>query len=46
MVPDYHMTTNDCLTTIYKIKRVQRRATRIPSGFEKLEYADRLIKNT
>ena len=27
---------------IDKIERVQRRATRIPTGFEKLEYEDRL----
>ena len=29
---------------IDKIDRVQRRATRIPTGFEKLEYEDRLKK--
>ena len=27
---------------IDKIERVQRRVTRIPTGFEKLEYEDRL----
>ena len=27
---------------IEKIERVQRRATRVPTGFEKLEYEDRL----
>ena len=29
---------------IDKIERVQRRATRIPTGFEKFEYEDRLKK--
>ena len=29
---------------IDKIERIQRRATRIPTGFDKLEYEDRLKK--
>ena len=29
---------------IDKVERVQRRATRFPTGFEKIEYEDRLKK--
>ena len=33
-----------CKETLTKLKRVQRRATRIPTGFKKFEHEDRLKK--